>query len=408
VRATSALPRLLVITSNLPVPEDSGEPIRTAMFLRALQGRAQLHVLAPARLGPLSPSAQGQLLKDRLAGATITVLPPTQPQDERLATLRRWLAAVASGTPPFIRMRATVETMRTFQQLDMTQYDAIICLGDGSTFALDWLPRSLPLHIDKSNVLAASAAEEAAAASGLTAHVRLRGLACLARRYEARTLRAAKTVSVTSAEEDERLLRHHGRRSDLVLPSAVDAPRLGANYDPRGRQVLWLGSLDYRPNVVGLERFILEGLPVLRRHGLELKVAGSGGAPKLQARLRSLPGVRFEGFVPDLNVAISGVRAGVAPVWAGAGIKLKTLTMMGLGLPLAATRVAAEGVPSEAFLRVGDDAAALAEAIVEAETSSLLAVSQAARNTILREFGEDEFRSRVASIIDPGSQLWQE
>jgi len=167
----------------------------------------------------------------------------------------------------------------------------------------------------------------------------------LTRSFERRCLRHVDAVVVTSDEEAERLERTYGRRPDAVVVSAIDLPRRGGQGDPR--RVAWLGSLDGHPIVEGLVRFVRSAWAPLGRAGFELLIAGRDPPEEVRA-LASVPGVSLLGFVDDLDAFLGRAGAAVVPLWAGQGVKLKTLTLLGAGLPTVATPVALEGVPAVA------------------------------------------------------------
>ena len=60
--------------------------------------------------------------------------------------------------------------------------------------------------------------------------------------------------------------------------------------------------------------------------------------------LGSVPGVEVVGSVNNLDEFLGSLTAGVVPLWRGAGVKLKTLTMMSAAVPLAVTPVGLEGI----------------------------------------------------------------
>jgi hypothetical protein len=54
--------------------------------------------------------------------------------------------------------------------------------------------------------------------------------------------------------------------------------------------------------------------------------------------------IEFTGFINDLDREISTAQIAIIPVWGGSGIRLKTLTIIGSGLPTIATPDALEGL----------------------------------------------------------------
>ncbi len=162
---------------------------------------------------------------------------------------------------------------------------------------------------------------------------------------------ACGALQILSSELDmQRLLARHGAARARVVPTGVDLAALGAPPSFLERDVgrlLWLGSLDYPPNVQGLVAFLRSSWPALRaaRPALVLEVVGSGPS-HLLGDLR-IEGVRFLGEVEDPRPALARAGALVVPLATGGGTRLKLLEAAALGAPIVATRVAAEGLPFE-------------------------------------------------------------
>jgi hypothetical protein len=162
-----------------------------------------------------------------------------------------------------------------------------------------------------------------------------------------------------------------------VLPSAVPVGEQ-VRLEDEPVTIAWLGSLSYLPNRKGLGRFLEAAGPDLRRCGVRLRVIGSGCPKDLEEVLTDLNHVDYRGYVEDLSEGLQGVTAAVVPVWEGAGIKMKTLTLLGYGIPVLSTTCGAEGIDPRAFQLVTDDVDALARACCEVSLTSDL-VEQAAR-----------------------------
>jgi glycosyltransferase involved in cell wall biosynthesis len=162
---------------------------------------------------------------------------------------------------------------------------------------------------------------------------------------------AGGALQILSSELDmSRLLARHPAARARVVPNGADLAALGAPPSFLERDVgrlLWLGSLDYPPNVQGLVAFLRACWPALRaaRPALLLEVVGSG-ASHLLGDLR-IDGVRLLGEVEDPRAALARAGALVVPLVVGGGTRLKLLEAAALGVPIVATRVAAEGLPFE-------------------------------------------------------------
>jgi glycosyltransferase involved in cell wall biosynthesis len=96
-----------------------------------------------------------------------------------------------------------------------------------------------------------------------------------------------------------------------------------------------------------------------------LLIVGSGPSAELEEMSRESPGVQTLGFVPDLLAVYRSASVAIAPLVVGAGIKLKVIEALASGVPVIATPVGAEGLPSQIFPGVSDDPRELARLMVD-------------------------------------------
>jgi glycosyltransferase involved in cell wall biosynthesis len=329
--------RILCITNVFPLPQDRGGAVRVLGLLDALASAHDLHVLALRRA---TDGTLASALAERLGAAVELFEPSPLPR----STAVRWVRAILAGMPPWIAGERSQALAQRVHEL-ATAVDAVVVLDDYAGIYLDRIPPGTRVVIDKHNVLGASAPVEARGEPGPIARLRAPLAVGLSRTFERRTLRRANAVVVTSEDEDRRLRTLYGRGADAVVPSAIDLPR-ESPLSPASRTIGWLGLLEYRPNSRGLLRFVEEAWEPLGHEGYELHIAGAAAPPAVRS-LERLPGVRVLGYVADLDELLSRLAAAVVPLWDGPGIKLKTLTFLGAGLPVAATPVAVEGIAVE-------------------------------------------------------------
>jgi glycosyltransferase involved in cell wall biosynthesis len=266
-------------------------------------------------------------------------------------------------------------------------FDTALMLDDNACVYVDALHDSVPLVLDKQNVKGWSLPRSASGwdrRGGRAVH----GLAGrLNRSFEGRSARRAGLVIVTSHAEADRFAEVYGWRPAAV-PSAIPPP---AAADPRAavRAVAWVGDHHYDANVDGLRRFLRDGWRPLGETGAVLFIAGRAPAPETRRLAASLPGVRLLGYVDDLEALLARCAAAVVPLWAGVGIKMKTLTLMGAGLPVAATPVALEGIAVQdgVHARVAGTPAGLADALGELldDRDTGARIGERARALILRD-----------------------
>ncbi len=212
------------------------------------------------------------------------------------------------------------------------------------------------------NVEHVSAAENAIAATGAFERMLFRREARLLKRLEARLCGKAGFV-FTLAEEDREAL---GVASDAKSAALPLVTRSNAPPPPATRRkdcdAALVGTWTWQPNRIGLDWFLGEVVPRLRR---EFRISIAGSVPAGIAT--SHPGVTFAGRVPDAQDFVRG--AAVVPLVsrAGTGVQLKTIEAFELGLPTVATSSSLRGIAHiPANCVVADDPVAFAAALERA------------------------------------------
>jgi glycosyltransferase involved in cell wall biosynthesis len=171
---------------------------------------------------------------------------------------------------------------------------------------------------------------------------------------EARAIRSSEEralafsqVTVTVSDDDRRralALRPNARVE--VVPNSVDLERLPLlpPAPPGPPRLLFVGGLDYPPNLEAVTELVEQHLPALRAAfpGLRVRLVGRDGGH--DARFRGADGVEVIGRADDLLPHYRDSHAVYLPIRSGGGTRIKILEAWALGRPVLATRVAAEGL----------------------------------------------------------------
>ena len=398
--------RILLLTIDFPLPVNAGGVVRLLGISEALvRAGHEVHMLAKLRTRETDPALVGELSR-RLGGAPVEVFGASHfPAPGGAArSAGRWAYALGTRTPPWVWTAYSRGLAARAREL-APAFDVCLLMDDHAhQFAVD-LRGLVPTVLDMQNVMAASwnntnhwGGDAPSAGQRVTQAVGFD----LIKRWEHRVSTAADAVIVTSADEAERFREHHGLRCDWV-GSAIGTPELVAAPRQAGPNVVWLGDHRYHANVHGLLRFLREGWRPLGEQGLRLQVVGREPGDEVSALASELPGVEVLGFVDDLDAMLASAAAAVVPVWKGAGIKMKTLVMMGAGLPVASTSVGLEGIAAVdgVHARLADDPVALAAAVrdlVERRTEGE-ALGLAGRQLILDHHTWDGVVGQIEAVL---------
>jgi len=109
--------------------------------------------------------------------------------------------------------------------------------------------------------------------------------------------------------------------------------------------ITFLGKMNYAPNVDAVVYFANEIFPLIKKRNKEMKFVIVGTSPTKKVKgLQRIEGVKVTGFVEDPYIYLRKSKVIVVPVRFGAGVQNKALEAMGLGKPVVATSIVANGI----------------------------------------------------------------
>jgi len=191
-------------------------------------------------------------------------------------------------------------------------------------------------------------------------------------RYERLVLQRANRV-ITVSQDDASLLRERfGVPNAAVVDNGVDvkhfAPCVAARR-PDPKQILFLGSLDWRPNLDAIDVLLERVMPKVfeEEPDAHLAIVGRNPPPALTRRLRRESKVKLHADVEDVRPYLTRSAVMAVPLRIGGGSRLKILEAIASGLPVVSTRIGCEGLIFEAGrdLSVVESEDQMAAALVE-------------------------------------------
>jgi glycosyltransferase involved in cell wall biosynthesis len=169
--------------------------------------------------------------------------------------------------------------------------------------------------------------------------------------------------------------------------------------------VVFVGGLDYRPNVEALRWYRAVVLPALDRlTPRSVTLHAFGFAPDaVRAELES-DRIVLHGFVRDLDAALEPLSIFVAPILDVGGIKIKVVEAMASGLCVVATTaaVAAIGAKNAEHCLVADDPQAFAAAVASVLGDPVKAgkLAMTGQGLVQSEFSPDVVAGRWAQMLE--------
>jgi glycosyltransferase involved in cell wall biosynthesis len=160
---------------------------------------------------------------------------------------------------------------------------------------------------------------------------------------------SAATAPVAVSRDDADLMRERfgvGRVEVVENGVAVDYFRPQRDVDRDPAKLLFLGSLDWRPNLDAAALLLDDIFPKVRAAVPSASLALVGRRPPewLKARAAATPGARVFADVPDVRPFLATCGMLVVPLRIGGGSRLKILEALATETPVVSTRVGAEGL----------------------------------------------------------------
>ena len=174
----------------------------------------------------------------------------------------------------------------------------------------------------------------------------LRHLTERLQQYEIRQLKAYDHLAAITRRDLERFQQLGYEGSATVTPIGVDSSAYPPDFSSYQNQLTlsFIGSLDWMPNLEGLQWFLDKVWPMVhaQHKDLQLHIAGRN-TPKWMLQLKR-PGITVEGEVPSATRFINRHSLMIVPLLSGSGMRAKILEGMALGKVVVSTSIGMEGI----------------------------------------------------------------
>ena len=325
----------------MPWPLDSGGHLRTYHLLRMLAVRFDVRLVVPER-------GNGEDGRPALERAGIRVRPVAVPPRTALSAAFGMVAAAARREPYVLFARHRQGRVKHALRLEVSrERPSVLYLDHLDSLVYAGVAAGVPLVVDMHNVYSRLAARTAAGMTGSVKRRYLASQAGLIERKERSAAHAAHTL-ITVSDDEARHFSSIGAARVAVVPNGVDC----AAFDqlPVDRSgpptILYVGSLEWPPNVSAACYLARQVLPSVRRRLPEARLALVGKNPT--AEVASLAHaddhVEVNGNVIDVRPYFRKAHVLAVPLEAGGGTRLKILEAFAAGLPVVSTAIGCEGI----------------------------------------------------------------
>jgi Glycosyltransferase len=341
--------KTLIFSSLYPLPENIGTRMRTMNFIRFFKKLGEVD-LVYFRAGHENCSGEGPFRKEfRIEKRDVSEENENFPRYRdfkdrlrRLAEQRPW---IVSDWP-----KRAIEELNAVVAGD--HYDFVLCRYMQASQPFLRFRGSLRKRviIDFDDVLSTSLFEAYVKRApgiygGLKWHLQRRMLL----KYQKRCLTLGAALFCSDEDRKEVTGQAGSANAHLVPNTYPIGARIrkpdGSGYVNRPT-LLFVGALDYNPNIAGLKWFLNGIFPKVkeRYHDVRLLVVGRRPPEDLVRICREHPGVELHPDVTDVGPYYEKCGAVVVPLLSGGGTRIKILEAAMAGRPVLSTPLGAEGL----------------------------------------------------------------
>jgi hypothetical protein len=212
---------------------------------------------------------------------------------------------------------------------------------------------------------------------------------CLVKRFEDSLAKHCNLVATVS-DNDAKLFHNLSSNQLITVPIGYEfnalSPAKGVD------NILYVGRLDWPPNREGLEWFLSNVWPEVKRRQPNkiLTIIGSGNSSWMR-NYSQVSGIEFLGKVADLKEHYRRCAVAIVPIFFGGGTRVKAIEAASFARAVVSTEIGIEGLPlsKNSSYFFGDNAKEWISILSELSPEKCTAVGQKAFSSLKDTFSID-------------------
>jgi glycosyltransferase involved in cell wall biosynthesis len=333
--------KLLWVKADFLHPTTRGGQIRTLEIVKRLHQRNEVHYIAYH-----DPAQPEGLQRAGEYAAQVYPIAHHAPSKRSLGFVMQLAGGLVSPLPVAIS-RWKSESMRAkiAEISDREKFDAVVCDFLAPAVNCPALDRCVLFQHNVETMIWQRHVEHA------PDPIRRAYLKMQAERmetFEREVCRKVKRVIAVSDADAKMMRDMFGLHDVPVAATGVDTDY----FEPRGEcqpafDLVFVGSMDWLPNIDGMKFFTRSILPLIRRQlpQCTLAIVGRTPDPEVLAMAAADSRITVTGTVPDVRQYLWTSRLSIVPLRIGGGTRLKIYEAMAAACPVVSTTIGAEGLP---------------------------------------------------------------
>lgn len=334
--------KILWVKAGKLLPVDTGGKIRSYNILRKLAGRHEVTFLS--YYGGQRDEAYEREICERLPGAH--VIYTATPDSTTLKRVLLYLLRLPLRAPFGVSKFMSHEARRLLAQwLNEGRFDVAVC--DFLSASLNFPKKSAtPVAIFQHNVESILWKRQAEYEANPIKRIAFKLEAAKMLHYESAAVGwFDHVIAVSESDRDQmRTMTDPSRIS--VAPTGVDLAqfRVAAGESATEPIVMFVGSMDWEPNIDGSAYFCREVWPQVKRAAPEARLRLVGRNPDQRVKRLASDDIEVTGSVPSVIEHLRQAAVVIVPLRIGGGTRLKIYEAMAMRKAIVSTTIGAEGL----------------------------------------------------------------
>ena len=359
--------RVLWMKSDYVIPPDTGGKIRTYNLMRELNSLCDVTYLAfkPEDTPNTEPEIEG------CADEIVTVYRPEEIKSGA-AFYGRVVRGMASPLPYSVQKFSSPEIVNHEREFAQENSDPRVVLCDFLDMAdnVDWslpCPKVLFQHNVESMIWKRLSQAEDNPLKKAYFKFEYKRMA----KYEAMICNRFDLIFAVSKEDKKQFQEEYGVTTPIeILETGVNTKFFQPTADPKPKpgRLVFLGSMDWMPNIDGMKWFVGEIYDLVKEKypAISLDIVGRRPGEEIKNLARNDSSIQVLADVPDVRPHIAESDLFIVPLRVGGGSRIKIYEAMAMDRPVVSTTIGAEGLPltPDEHIAIGDTPAEFADQIV--------------------------------------------
>ena len=319
--------KIVIMATRFPFPIEKGDKLRTYYLLKSLHKTHDLYLISLSE----ETISEGQLNEIKAFTKEIHLFTLS-----KIGKYFRLIWGLFNSKPLQVNYFTSFKKKRKIEDLlELIKPDHIICqLIRSAEYVKNY--HDCPKTIDYMDALS-KGMERRINKVNWTSKFIFQLEARRLKDYERRIFNYFEFQTIIS-KQDRDYISHPDQKKMLVMPNGIDDHYFEALKVEKKYDLVFVGNLNYPPNIDAINYLVKEILPSLPH--LKFLISGANPSKSLLLQLDSIPNITITGWVDDIRESYLQGKILIAPMQIGTGMQNKILEAMALGVPSITTTLA--------------------------------------------------------------------